>query len=402
MRFSIPYKWLLTFLLSGVALLNYLDRQMIATMRPAMQIDIVDLQQATNFGRLMAIFLWVYGAMSAFSGILADKVNRKWLIIFSLFVWSAITFLMGYAKTFDQLYALRALMGFSEALYIPAGLALIADYHDERTRSMAVGIHMAGIYLGQAFGGFGSTISEAYSWKNTFMLFGGIGMVYAFILILFLKSQPQQQSSQNNIGKEKFNFLQLFRSFSFWIMVLYFAIPSLPGWAIKNWAPTLIAESLNIEMSLAGPLTTISISLSSLLGVLIGGRISDRWLRVHPRGRMFTGAIGLFLTIPSLLMLGYGGDLVLMMAAAVLFGFGFGMFDCNNMPILCQIVPPSLRATGYGFLNTAGIFSGALITSYLGKSTDQGNLGSDFALLSIVVFVVLCIHLIFQKPKITV
>ena len=92
MKLNIPYRWLLVILLSGVALLNYLDRQMIATMRPSMQIDIVDLQQATNFGRLMAVFLWVYGAMSAFSGIIADRINRKWLIVGSLFIWSAITF----------------------------------------------------------------------------------------------------------------------------------------------------------------------------------------------------------------------------------------------------------------------------------------------------------------------
>lgn len=400
MKITLSYKWLLTLLLSGVALLNYLDRQMIATMRPAMQLDIVDLQQAANFGRLMAIFLWVYGAMSAFSGVIADKVNRKWLIVLSLFIWSAITFLMGFAKTFDQLYLLRALMGFSEALYIPAGLAMIADYHDERTRSLAIGIHMAGIYLGQAFGGFGSTISAAYSWKDTFIVFGAIGMIYALVLIAFLKNQSLEKTSEGQKGKEQINFLKLFSSFSFWIMILYFAIPSLPGWAIKNWAPTLLADSLDIDMSLAGPLTTISISISSLLGVLIGGRLSDKWFQLHPRGRMFTGAIGLLLTIPSLLLMGYGNDLFVMISAAVLFGFGFGMFDCNNMPILCQIVPPSLRATGYGFLNTAGIFSGALITSYLGKSTDQGNLGSDFAMLGIVVLVVLCIHLFFQKPKI--
>ncbi|MEY3432459.1 MAG: hypothetical protein RL131_395, partial [Bacteroidota bacterium] len=289
--------------------------------------------------------------------------------------------------------------GFSEALYIPAGLAMIADYHDERTRSLAIGIHMAGIYLGQAFGGFGSTISAVYSWKHAFMFFGGIGMIYAIVLLLFLRNQHTVKATNNNIVESKQPFYSLFGSLSFWIMILYFAIPSLPGWAIKNWAPTLIADSLKMDMRLAGPLTTISISLSSLLGVLIGGRISDKWFQVHTRGRMFTGAIGLFLTIPSLLMMGYGTSLVVMIAAAVLFGFGFGMFDCNSMPILCQIVPPSLRATGYGFLNTAGIFSGALITSYLGKSTDQGSLGADFALLGLVVLVVLFIHLFFQKPK---
>jgi len=397
MKLNIPYRWLLVILLSGVALLNYLDRQMIATMRPSMQIDIIELQQATNFGRLMAIFLWVYGAMSAFSGIIADRINRKWLIVGSLFIWSAITFLMGQAQTFDQLYVLRALMGFSEALYIPAGLALIADHHDDKTRSLAIGIHMAGIYLGQAFGGFGSTISDAFSWQDAFMFFGCIGMAYAILLLLLLKNTVPQQAKESSI--QKVPFTKLLTSFSFWIIVIYFAVPSLPGWAIKNWAPTLIADNLKISMALAGPLTTISISLSSLAGVLIGGRMSDKWFQRNSRGRIYTGAIGLSLTIPSLLLMGYGDNLYTMIGAAMLFGFGFGMFDSNNMPILCQFVPPSLRATGYGFLNTAGIFSGAIITSYLGKSTDQGNLGKDFAMLGIVVLAVICLQLYFLKPK---
>jgi MFS family permease len=397
MRLKIPYRWLLVILLSGVALLNYLDRQMIATMRPSMQIDIIDLQQATNFGRLMAIFLWVYGAMSAFSGIIADRINRKWLIVGSLFIWSAITFLMGQAQTFDQLYVLRGLMGFSEALYIPAGLALIADHHDDKTRSLAIGIHMAGIYLGQAFGGFGSTISDAFSWQDTFMFFGCIGMVYAFLLLMLLKNTVPQQAKESSIQKAPFT--KLLTSFPFWVIVIYFAVPSLPGWAIKNWAPTLIADNLQISMALAGPLTTISISLSSLAGVLIGGRMSDKWFQHNIKGRIYTGAIGLSLTIPSLLLMGYGDNLYTMISAAMLFGFGFGMFDSNNMPILCQFVPPSLRATGYGFLNTAGIFSGAIITGYLGKSTDQGNLGKDFAMLGIVVLAVICIQLYFLKPK---
>lgn len=399
MSFKISYPWRLVFLLSGVALLNYMDRQMISTMRPAMQLDITELQQATNFGRLMAVFLWVYGAMSAFSGVIADFFNKKWLIIGSLFVWSAVTCSMGFAQNFDQLYLLRAIMGFSEALYIPAGLALIAGSHTDQSRSLAVGIHMSGIYIGQALGGFGSTISQYYSWQQTFLLFGGIGIVYAVLLIFFIRDvQPVTEVRKEAKVSPLASISSLLTSFPFWIIVLYFAVPSLPGWAIKNWAPTLIAQNLNIEMSVAGPLTTISISLSSLLGVLTGGVLSDRWFRINPRGRIYTGAIGLSLTIPALLLMGYGHALFHVVGAAFLFGFGFGLFDTNNMPILCQFVGPNQRATAYGFLNTAGIFAGALITDYLGKSTDAGNLGADFAKLSAVVAVVIIIQLVFLNP----
>ena len=118
---SKKYPWVVVGLLWLVALLNYMDRQMISTMKPAIMIDIAELKSAANFGRLMAIFLWIYGLMSPISGLIADRLNRKWLIVGSLFVWSGVTFVMGFAKTFEQLYWLRALMGISEALYIPAG-----------------------------------------------------------------------------------------------------------------------------------------------------------------------------------------------------------------------------------------------------------------------------------------
>ena len=88
------YPWLVVGLLWGVALLNYMDRQMLSTMRPSMQIDIAELQEATYFGHLMAIFLWIYGLMSPVAGLLADKLNRKYLIVGSLFVWCCVVLLL--------------------------------------------------------------------------------------------------------------------------------------------------------------------------------------------------------------------------------------------------------------------------------------------------------------------
>lgn len=127
------YPWIVVALLWGVALLNYMDRQMLSTMKSAMMIDITELESATNFGRLMAVFLWIYGLMSPVAGMIADRINRKWLIVGSLFVWSFVTLMMGYSTDFNQIYVLRAIMGVSEALYIPAGLSLITDYHQEKT-----------------------------------------------------------------------------------------------------------------------------------------------------------------------------------------------------------------------------------------------------------------------------
>ena len=400
------YPWMVVALLWVVALLNYMDRQMLSTMKPSMQIDIHELQTAANFGYLMAIFLWIYGFMSPLSGIIADRINRKWLIVVSLFVWSAVTFTMGFAKTFDQLYWLRALMGVSEALYIPAALSLIADYHSSKTRSLAIGIHMTGLYMGQALGGFGATIADKFSWQQAFHSFGIIGIVYSAVLILFLREKKisvETNSAETISSRIKTPLLKglglLFTNISFWIILFYFAIPSLPGWGVKNWLPTLFAQNLGIDMSQAGPISTITIAASSFLGVIFGGILSDKWVQKNLRGRIYTSAIGLVLTIPALLLIGYGHSLFHVIGAAFCFGFGFGMFDANNMPILCQFVSSKHRATAYGLMNMVGVFAGAFITDLLGKSTDKGNLGKDFAMLAGIVLVALTIQLTFLRPK---
>lgn len=409
MRNKTYYPWVVVGLLWVVALLNYMDRQMLSTMKSAMMVDIIELESAANFGRLMSIFLWIYGFMSPVAGMIADRVNRKWLIVGSLFVWSFVTLMMGFCTDFNQIYYLRALMGVSEALYIPAGLSLITDYHQEKTRSLAVGIHMTGLYLGQALGGFGATVASRYGWEQAFFTFGLIGIGYALVLILFLHDKKNEEQPARAVGQP----LQehpvrgaikglgvIFSTFAFWIILLYFTTPSLPGWATKNWLPTLFSENLSLDMAQAGPLSTITIALASFCGVIIGGVLSDKWVQRNVRGRVYTGAIGLALTIPALLLLGFGDSFPMIVGGGLCFGLGFGIFDANNMPILCQFISPRYRATAYGLLNMTGVFAGAAITDFLGRSTDAGNLGHDFAMLAGVVLVALVIQLIFLRPKV--
>lgn len=401
------YPWGVVGLLWVVALLNYMDRQMLSTMQDSMKIDIVELQNAEVFGMLMAVFLWIYGFVSPVAGAVADNVSRKWLIVGSLFVWSSVTFLMGSATSFWQLYTLRAFMGISEALYIPSALSLIADWHQGRSRSLAIGIHMTGLYVGQAVGGFGATIAAHMSWQATFHWFGIIGVLYSGCLIFFLHENPDCLLAENSRIKRSnikisniFSGLPvLFSNWFFWIILFYFAAPSLPGWATKNWLPTLFSDTLGIPMSEAGPISTITIAVSSFIGVLAGGIISDRWVSRNIRGRIYTSVIGLGLTIPSLLLLGYGNTLVEVVAAGMLFGIGYGMFDTNNMPILCQFIPSNNRATAYGIMNMSGVFAGAAVTQILGKWTNDGNLGEGFAMLSIIVAAAILLQLLFLKPK---
>ena len=398
------YPWGLVALLWFVALLNYMDRQMLSTMQEAMKADISELNQAEAFGALMAVFLWIYGIVSPFAGIIADRMSRKWLVVGSIFVWSAVTFLMGYAHNFTQLYWLRAFMGISEALYIPSALSLIADWHEGKSRSLAIGIHMTGLYVGQAIGGFGATLAAMLSWNAAFHWFGVIGVVYSIVLLLLLKENPKhaQKTPATNGEKPSHNPFRglsvVFSTWAFWIILFYFAVPSLPGWATKNWLPTLFADSLNIPMANAGPLSTITIAVSSFIGVILGGIVSDRWVQRNIRGRVYTSAIGLGLTVPALILLGFGHSLVAVVGAGLCFGVGYGIFDANNMPILCQFISSKYRSTAYGIMNMTGVFAGAAVTQVLGKWKDGGNLGLGFMLLGAIVVVALILQLSCLRP----
>lgn len=397
------YPWIVVGLLWIVALLNYMDRQMLSTMRDAMQIDISELESAVNFGRLMAIFLWIYGLVSPFAGAIADRVSRKWLIIASLGVWSAVTTLMSFCTNYNEIFWLRALMGVSEALYIPAALSLIADYHTGKSRSFAIGIHMTGLYLGQAVGGFGATLAAAFSWQQTFHWFGVIGIAYAVLLMVLL--YEKRDVAQENIlatPEQKIPVLKgfgmIFSNMAFWVILFFFASTSLPGWATKNWLPILFADSLNTPMSQAGPISTITIALSSFLGILAGGPLSDKWVKRNVKGRVYTSAIGLAMMIPALILLGLGKGMFAAVAAGLFFGIGYGMFDTNNMPILCQFVPSKLRATAYGIMNMTGVMMGAVCTQILGKWAEGGNLGLAFAVLGCIIAVALVAQITILNP----
>lgn len=398
------YPWLVVALLWVVALLNYMDRQMLSTMQESMKVDIVELNKAEAFGALMAVFLWIYGLVSPFAGMVADRVSRKWLVVGSLFVWSGVTYLMGYAENFTQLYWLRAFMGISEALYIPSALSLIADWHEGKSRSLAIGIHMTGLYTGQAIGGFGATIAAMFTWHSAFHWFGIIGVVYSIVLFLFLHENPSHAQSTSAATHSKastnpFKGLSIVLSnWAFWIILFYFAVPSLPGWATKNWLPTLFATNLGTDMSSAGPLSTITIAVSSFVGVIVGGIMSDRWVQRNIRGRIYTSAIGLGMTIPALILLGFGHHIVAIVGAGLCFGVGYGIFDANNMPILCQFISTKHRGTAYGIMNMVGVFAGALVTQVLGKWSDGGNLGLGFAILGGIVVIALILQLACLKP----
>ncbi|WP_289763403.1 MFS transporter, partial [Paramuribaculum intestinale] len=369
------------------------------------------LQNAEAFGALMAIFLWVYGISSPFSGAVADRVSRKWLIVGSLGVWSAVTYAMGLCHDFQSLMWLRGIMGISEALYIPSALSLIADYFTGRGRSLAIGLHMTGLYCGQALGGFGSMVASTWSWQQTFHWFGIIGVAYAIVLIFLLHEKsgrgvaarpvPSGEAQGRKGGKESMlqSFGVVFSTMAFWVILFFFASSSIPGWATKNWLPTLFHDNLDLSMDWAGPMATLTIAVSSFIGVMIGGPISDRWVRSNVRGRIYTSAIGMAMMIPALVFIGLAHNAWLSVLAGLFFGIGYGMFDANNMPILCQFVSSRQRAMAYGLMNSVGVIMGAITTQLLGSLAESVGLGLCFALMGGILLIALALQLTVLRPK---
>ncbi len=225
------YAWMVVGILWIVSLLNYLDRLLIASMRDPIKesIPMTDAQ----FGLLTSVFLLVYGILSPFGGYLADRYSRKMVIVMSLLVWSGVTLWTGFVNAFPEMLAARAIMGISEAFYIPAAVALIVDYHKGPTRSLASGILMSGLYAGMALGGTGGYIADIWGWRFGFHLFGGIGVVYSFILFFILRDAPKAQADKPHLKDgppeegmgQKIPVLamlrNLFGSFSYRIILLY-------------------------------------------------------------------------------------------------------------------------------------------------------------------------------------
>jgi len=361
------YPWLVVAALWLVAFLNYFDRNLIASMHDpiATEFKLSDAQ----FGLLTTVFLLSYGILSPLGGYLADKYGRKRIIVFSVCVWSAVTLWTGFVSSFPEMLAARVIMGISEACYIPAGLAMIADYHRGNTRSIATGLHMSGLYAGQALGGVGGYMSIMWGWRYGFQVIGLFGIVYGLVLIYSLRDSKGDEQIQSENQAKKTNLpatlKMLISGRSFRILLLYFGILGMVNWMIYGWLPTFLKEHFTLGLGEAGLSATGYIQIGSFAGVLLGGLIADRWHQVNKRARMYVVVIGFTLGGPFLFLMASTQVFIIAIIALIIYGIARGINDANLMPILCQVIDSKYVATGYGFLNLISTVIGAVMV-YLG------------------------------------
>ena len=390
--------WAMVALLVPVALLNYLDRQMLATMKTSMVADIVGIETDAQWGFVLACFKWVYAVLSPVGGYIADRFSRRLVIAVSLFAWSVVTWATGHVTTYEGLVATRALMGVSEAFYIPAALALIADFHAGPTRSRAIGIHQTGIYIGLILGGFAGYVADApsFGWRFAFEAGGLVGVLYAVPLFFLLRDPPRVRAG--GPGPTPAAALkELLGNRDFLLLVLSFTLPAIAGWVIKDWMPVILKQQFGLSQGEAGTMAVLWVQVASIGGAVLGGVVADRWMRRTDRGRIYTSALGMLLFLPALFGLGNPGTVTVAVTMLVVFGIGWGFFDCNNMPILSQVARPELRATGYGLMNLVSISFGGAGDWGFGLLQDRGVplpliFGAFAALALVSVVVVLLIR----------
>jgi MFS family permease len=368
--------WVVVALLFPVALLNYLDRQMLAAMKGSVTADIPDIATEEHWGLLLSSFKWVYAIFSPIGGYIADKVSKKLVIVFSLVAWSFVTWTTGHVSTYGEFMLTRAMMGISEAFYIPAALALIAEYHIGATRSRAVGVHQIGIYAGVIVGSFSGYVADSPSlgWRWAFDACGVVGLLYALPLLFLLRDAPRPAAGSRQTVSVGMAARGLFGNRDFILLALYFTLPAIAGWVVRDWMPAILRDEIGLKQGPAGVSATVWWQASAIVSAIVGGWLADRWMRRNVRGRIYASALGMALIIPALLGVGFAlthKSLWLAVVFLVLYGLGWGIFDCNNMPILCQITRPELRATGYGIMNFISINIGGFADWGFGVLRDR-------------------------------
>lgn len=368
--------WLVAFMWVAY-FLNYGDRQAVFSMFPVLREDLGASDRV--LGLTGAVFLWCYGIGCPLAGALADRVSKKLLVIASLILWSAVTIAMGFTTGGFMLLGLRAAMGFSESLYMPAAIALTANAHAAHRRSLAI----AALTTAQIFGTiggswFGGWMAERGAWREAFWWLGGVGVLYAIPYMLFLKSIPEstpkstdesgsmlptQPSSSNRIDESSSSTRQeipLYRTPTYGFLSCVFPMFVFGLWMLYSWLPNFLHDKFSLTLVEAAFHSTVYLQAMTLIGLLSGGFLAD-WLYRHtPAARLWLMTISLVGCAPALYCIGAGTTVNQVTLASACYGIFSGFFMGNIFPASFEVVTLARRATAVGFLN----FFGALVSGF--------------------------------------
>ncbi|MBS1822795.1 MAG: MFS transporter [Acidobacteria bacterium] len=357
-------KWITIGLLWFVFLFNYADRQAIFSLFPLIktEMQLTDVQ----LGILGSCFMWMYALCGPFTGWITDRLSRKWLILGSLIFWSAVTAATAIAHSYTEMVWCRALGGLGEAFYFPAAMAMISDYHGPATRSRAMSFHQTAVYAGSIMGGSVSALVGQYSgWRSSFVAFGGCGIVLGLVLMFFLKEpergQSELQDSQRLSKKKTSTALkEILGNRIVLALIAVFIGANFVAVVFLTWLPTFLYQKFHMSLSMAGLNASLYLQAASLLGVLCGGYLADRFSRRQGGGRQLAQFIGLLLGAPFLFLTGWTLSIPVLVLAMIGFGYFKGLYDANIIAGLYDVVAIENRGTAAGIANSLGWLGGGL------------------------------------------
>lgn len=362
------YKWVVVGMLWFVCLFNYADRQAIFSVFPLLKAEmgLTDVQ----LGIVGASFMWVYALAAPLAGIVGDRVSRKTLILGGLIFWSLITLATAISTQYWHLVLFRALEGFGEAFYFPASMSLVSDYHGKETRSRALALHQSSVYAGTIAGGtVAGFLGQHYGWRSGFYLFGSLGVVLGFALLVFLREPARGESEAGTVETHTLDWSSgtvwpsvaaIFRTPMAVVLMGVFIGANFVAMIFLTWLPSFLFRKFNMSLSMAGLNGTAWLQIASVLGVIGGGILADKLVRKHPGGRMITQGLGLLLGVPFLFLTGWTLSVPVLVIAMSAFGFFKGLYDSNIWASLYDVVPPERRATACGLMNSIGWLGGGM------------------------------------------
>ena len=388
------YKWLLIAMLSGAFFFHQADRALFGLLTIPIQeeLKLTDVQ----IGWINTTLSWTLAAMTVVAGFLGDRFSRKWIITLSLIAWSLMTVCMGFIGGFVGALFFRSIAtGVGESFYAPSAYALIAVHHKE-TRSVALSIHQAALYIGLMVSGLivAWMLGFLGTWRNVFIAFGVAGCALGISFIWLLKDAKERGTGN---GERKLtqspnppipqssncSILQSLRA--------YFCNPSAlcatAGFVaivfVNNaylfWAPKFAAEKFAIGVGEAGKGVMLWHHLFAFGAILLGGVVTDRLVGRFPRFRLGFQILALLCGAPMLLGIGLAPSFTTLLVAASAYGIFRGFFEVNTHASLFDVVPPAYRSTAVGLLNMIAFFFGGLSGVAMGALSHRwGVRGFEF------------------------
>jgi MFS family permease len=319
-----------------------------------------------RLGVIGGAFMWVYAAALPFTGVVADRTNRKALILGGLLFWSAVTLATGWATQYWHLVVLRSLEGLGEAFYFPASMSLLSDYHSKATRSRAMGLHQSSVYVGTVLGGsVAGYCGDYYGWRTGFYLFGGLGIALATVLLICLREPtreaaigpsdgPSTSTSEGSMQDAFRGVGEVARVPMALVLTAVFVGANFVAVIFLTWMPSYLNRTFDMSLTLSGLNATFWLQAASVAGVLCGGWLADRWARRIRGGRPLVQAVGLLVGAPVVFLTGWTRQINVLVVAMAGFGFFKGLYDANIWASLYDVVPARRRATAQGLMNAIG------------------------------------------------